>query len=246
MQTPVPTAPRQVFRLVDDFQKRLEKAFGNALKDVQLTGAHAKRAAAPGAEIKVIVLLERAGFDEQRTVQDLVGDLLAERGLFIGARVFDPESYRIHLAPRASCRPSEGSGLLPSAPPGSGQDAIETELTLAQQELAASALLIRHDLCRIALSRMYFAVLRAARAMLYAQGFEPSAHASVLTTFSGSLIRSEHCDAAWCRVLARLHAFRGRADDGDSLAVGCSAAERELEEARGFVAEARRFVSARR
>jgi len=227
---------------VEDFSDRLAEHFGAALKDVQLTGAYARGIATPQSEIRVIVLLDRAGFAEHHDVLNVVGDLLAETGLLISAQIFDPISYRSHLAPRASLRPLEEGARISSMPPHARPDAIENELEFAREELAASQHLSERGLHRIAISRMYFAVFRAARAMLYTQGFEPSAHGKVLTVFSGSLIRPGHCDRSCCRVLTRLHALSRRADDGDPFPIGAGDAERELREAAAFVALAETFT----
>jgi uncharacterized protein (UPF0332 family) len=234
-----------VLRLVDDFSQRLREHFGVALRDVQLTGAYARGIATPRSEIQVIVLLDRAGFSEQHDVLNVVGDLLAETGLLIGVQIFDPLSYRSHLAPRASTHPPESSRDASRLAADRRRQASASELAVAREELEASQHLIAQDQRRVAVSRLYFAVFRAARAMLYTQGFEPASHSKVLTVFSASLVRPGHCDRACTRVLTRLHAFRMIADDGEPFAISEEEMARELREAYAFVAMAEELTQAR-
>ena len=58
------------------------------------------------------------------------------------------------------------------------------ESSLADEELGSAESLLRAGFERVSLTRSYFAVFHAARARLYASGFEPRSHAGVHHLFN--------------------------------------------------------------
>lgn len=118
---------------------------------------------------------------------------------------------------------------------------VAEELRVAAEELLAAEQLIGIALYRIALTRTYFAVFHAARAVLYAQGYDPKTHQGVLTLFNQHLIRPGHFEPRAARVIARLQKFREQADYGESFLVDLEGAEEELVAARELVDVARHF-----
>jgi len=107
----------------------------------------------------------------------------------------------------------------------------------------AAEQLIAIELYRIALARTYFAAFHAARATLYAHGFDPKTHQGVLTLFNQHLVRPGHFEPRTARVLARLQKFREQADYGEAFVVDLLGAEEELAAARQFVEAAATFSS---
>lgn len=92
------------------------------------------------------------------------------------------------------------------------REAVATELRLATEELTIAEGLVQAGHFRVAVSRAYFAVFHAARALLYAEGLEPKSHASVQTLWSSHLVKSGRYEPASGRVLARLQRYRELAD----------------------------------
>ncbi|HEU4582280.1 MAG TPA: HEPN domain-containing protein [Polyangiaceae bacterium] len=239
--------PLEVVRLVRTFEERLRERFGAELCDVRLFGSYARGAGHEGSDVDVLVLLERLDYARQRDVLNIAGDLLVDSDLLLSPTVFDRARYRAHLdqgrplaaeiehrdrAPRPAHMTSEGCALV-----------VEEELRLAREELLAAERLIGIDLYRIALTRSYFAVFHAARATLYAQGFDPKTHQGVLTLFNQQLVRPGHFEPRAARVLARLQKFREQADYGEVFVVDRQGAEEELVAARAFVDTAVEFSS---
>jgi uncharacterized protein (UPF0332 family) len=118
---------------------------------------------------------------------------------------------------------------------------VGEELRVAAEELLAAEQLIGITLYRIAMTRTYFAVFHAARAVLYAQGYDPKTHQGVLTLFNQHLVHPGHFEPRAARVLARLQKYREQADYGESFIVDREGAQEELLVAREFVDAAREF-----
>jgi hypothetical protein len=120
---------------------------------------------------------------------------------------------------------------------------VAEELRVAREELVASGQLIALALYRIALTRTYFATFHAARAVLYAQGYDPKTHQGVLTLFNQHLVRPGHFEPVAARVLARLQKYREQADYGESFVVDLDGAREEEAAARQFVERAESFIT---
>lgn len=122
------------------------------------------------------------------------------------------------------------------------QQVVSEELRVAREELGAADQLIGLTLYRIALTRVYFAVFHAARAALYAQGYDPKTHQGVLTLFNQHLVRPGHLKPLNARVLARLQKYREQADYGESFIVDEAGAREEATAALEFVEQAEELI----
>jgi uncharacterized protein len=122
------------------------------------------------------------------------------------------------------------------------EQVVAEELRVAREELSAADQLIAIALYRIAMTRSYFAAFHAARAVLYAQGYDPKTHQGVLTLFNQHLVRPQHFEPLAARVLARLQKYREQADYGESFVVDLDGAREEAAAARSFVESAERFI----
>jgi uncharacterized protein (UPF0332 family) len=109
------------------------------------------------------------------------------------------------------------------------------ELGRAREELRAAEHLLPLGFARIALTRAYFAVFHAVRAVLYAEGLEPRSHRGALHLFNQHLVKGGRFEPATSRLLARLQKFREEADYAEAFPVDEQGAREELEAARGFV-----------
>lgn len=122
------------------------------------------------------------------------------------------------------------------------EQVVGEELRVAREELAAADQLIGIALYRIAMTRLYFAAFHAARAVLYAQGYDPKAHQGVLTLFNQHLVRPAHFEPLAARVLARLQKYREQADYGESFVVDLEGVREESAAAQQFVERAEQFA----
>lgn len=126
--------------------------------------------------------------------------------------------------------------------PEGRQQVVSEELRVSREELAAADQLIAIALYRIAMTRLYFAAFHAARAVLYAQGYDPKTHQGVLTLFNQHLVHPGHLEPLAARVLARLQKYREQADYGESFVVDLQGVGEEAAAARQFVERAERFA----
>ena len=120
------------------------------------------------------------------------------------------------------------------------------ELSLADEELTAARSLLEAGLARVSLTRAYFAVFHAARACLYAAGFEPRTHSGVHHLFNLHFVKSARFEPGTSRLMARLRKYREEADYSRAFVIDADGACEELESAQVFVEQVRaQVVSAR-
>ena len=123
------------------------------------------------------------------------------------------------------------------------RESSREELALAQDELNAADSLLRAGFARVSLTRSYFAVFHAARARLYAAGFEPRTHAGVHHLFNLHFVKSGRFGPETSRLVARLQKYREEADYSRAFVVDAAGAQEELEAARAFVERVRGQVT---
>lgn len=117
------------------------------------------------------------------------------------------------------------------------------ELSLAEEELGAADSLLEAGFVRVSLTRAYFAVFHAARARLYAAGFEPRTHAGVHHLFNLHFVKSARFEPGTSRLMARLQKYREEADYSRAFVIDADGAREELEAARTFVETVRPQVA---
>ena len=118
------------------------------------------------------------------------------------------------------------------------------ELSLAEEELHAADALLQAGFARVSMTRAYFAVFHAARARLYAAGFEPRTHAGVHHLFNLHFVKTARFEPAASRLLARLRKYREEADYSHAFVVDADGAREELDAARTFVETVRAQIAA--
>ena len=125
---------------------------------------------------------------------------------------------------------------------GRRESSVE-ELALADEELNAAETLLQAGLARVSLTRAYFAVFHAARARLYAAGFEPRTHGGVHHLFNLHFVKSARFEPGTSRLMARLQKYREEADYSRAFVIDATGAREEIEAARAFVATVRTQVA---
>ena len=128
---------------------------------------------------------------------------------------------------------------------GRRESSVE-ELSLADEELTAADALLQAGLARVSLTRAWFAVFHAARARLYAAGFEPRTHAGVHHLFNQHFVKSARFEPGTSRLMARLQKYREEADYSRAFVVDAIGTREELEAARTFVETVRAQVASAR
>jgi uncharacterized protein (UPF0332 family) len=119
--------------------------------------------------------------------------------------------------------------------PEGRREAAQEELRLADDELEVTQHLLETGHFRVALSRAYFAVFHAVRALLYAEGLEPRTHGGVQHLWNLHFVRAGRYEASTSRLLARLQKFRQEADYAQAFVVDESGAREEIAGARELV-----------
>ena len=125
------------------------------------------------------------------------------------------------------------------------RESSRAELSLAEEELNGAELLLEAGFARVSLARTYFAVFHAARALLYASGFEPRTHGGVHHLFGLHFVKSGRFEPGASRLLARLQKYREEADYSRAFVVDADGAREELEAAHAFVEAVRGQMGAR-
>ena len=126
------------------------------------------------------------------------------------------------------------------------QESSVEELSLADEELNAADALLQEGFARVSLTRAYFAVFHAARALLYAAGFDPRTHAGVHHLFNLHFVKSARFEPGTSRLMARLQKYREEADYSRAFVVDATGAREELAAARAFVETVRAQVASAR
>ena len=126
------------------------------------------------------------------------------------------------------------------------QESSVEELSLADEELSAADSLLRAGFARISLTRACSAAFHAARARLYAAGFEPRTHAGVHHLFNLHFVKPARFEPGTSRLMARLQKYREEADYSRAFVIDAAGAREELEAARAFVKTVRAQVGSAR
>ncbi len=93
-----------------------------------------------------------------------------------------------------------------------------TELERAEEALRSSRLLLAHDFYADSISRAYYAMLHAARALLFLEGLEARTHRGVGHQLNLHLVREGRFDPDLARAFSRYQADREAADyDGSAV-----------------------------
>jgi uncharacterized protein (UPF0332 family) len=120
--------------------------------------------------------------------------------------------------------------------------AADEELQRTDEELAAARTLVEAGLYRPAMTRVYYAVFHAMRALLFAEGLQPRSHEGVQHLLNLHYVRAGRLEPQWTRVVARLQKYREEADYGAALALDREALDEELGAAEAFCARARELL----
>jgi len=117
--------------------------------------------------------------------------------------------------------------------------AIDEELVSMEENLAAARALVGLALLRPAMTRVYYAVFHAARALLFAEGLEPKSDEGVQHLLSLHYVKPGRLAPAWNRVYSRLQKFREEADHGSGFVLDREGLDEELQAAADFCEQAR-------
>ncbi len=111
----------------------------------------------------------------------------------------------------------------------------EDELTSAAEALGEAEILFREGKRRGAVSRGYYGLFHAVRALLFTRGLEAKTHDGVETLFHLHFIRVAEVDSEWGVLFARLQGYRQRADYGPAVTFSSVEVRRDLNQVQRFL-----------
>ena len=118
----------------------------------------------------------------------------------------------------------------------------DDRMRAAEEALRASLLLVEHSLWSDAISRAYYAMVYAARALLSMKGLEPATHRGTVHLFSQEFVRVGTFPVEVAKSLTAAMALRDRADYGLRDDLTEEDARRTVKAAADFLATAKRVM----
>jgi hypothetical protein len=118
----------------------------------------------------------------------------------------------------------------------------ESELAIARDAARVARAALELGIARDALSRAYYAVFHAVRALLLLEGMEPKTHAGVSRLFSDHWVKTGRIDSSQMLVVTRLQSYRLASDYSYSFDVRPEDAKGEVDAAESFVERASQIV----
>ena len=123
---------------------------------------------------------------------------------------------------------------------------IRAELQRAEKSLKASTVLFDDDLLEDALSRTYYAILHAARAILLAEGIRVTSHKAVRRLFGQHLIKTGKLDPRYATILAEEQDDRYLADYDVVFLPEKERVEKRIADAKEFLNTIKAFLKGRK
>ena len=127
---------------------------------------------------------------------------------------------------------------------GSRRANAARELDRARRVLAEASDLLRLGHTEGTVSRAYYAVLHAARALLFSVGVEPRSHEGLRSLLGEHFVLSGRLSPEMGRLVSRMQRDREDADYESTVVVTAVDARDAVDSARRFVAESERLLSA--
>jgi uncharacterized protein (UPF0332 family) len=122
---------------------------------------------------------------------------------------------------------------------------IKKEFHRAQKSLQSARLLLRDSLLEDTLSRAYYAILHAARAVLLAEGVNVTSHRAVRRLFGQHLIKSGKLSAHLATILAEEQDDRMLADYDVLFDPERERVQKRVDDAEAFLVAIRIFLTDR-
>ncbi|MFA4640245.1 HEPN domain-containing protein [Pyrococcus kukulkanii] len=108
-------------------------------------------------------------------------------------------------------------------------------IEIAEEELSSANLLLQNGKLRDAISRAYYSMFHAAKALLFMKGINPKKHSGVVMMFGLHFVDEGFIERTYAKYLASAFSLRSRADYDIYY-------EPSLEEAEAVVENAERFL----
>lgn len=112
---------------------------------------------------------------------------------------------------------------------------IQAEWDKAQEALREASVLLEKKLPSGAISRAYYAVFHAGKALLLTEGLETRSHQGLGQLFSLHFIKSKRFDVKYSRILSKAQKFREEADYSSEYVFTLEDAKERMKETEEFI-----------
>lgn len=118
-------------------------------------------------------------------------------------------------------------------------------LSMAQERLRSSELLLSHASYKDAIGRSYYAMFTAVRAILALDGVDFKKHAGVISYFQREYVKTKIFDVKYSKYLSQAFQIRNNTDYADFFVVSATEANEQYERAADFYEAIARYLEER-
>lgn len=119
---------------------------------------------------------------------------------------------------------------------------VAKHIELAEEELSSAQLLLQNGRLRDAISRAYYSMFHAARALLLIKGVNPKKHSGVVRMFGLHFVDEGFIEKAYAKYLTSAFSLRSRADYDVYYTPSTEEAESVVENAERFLERIKRAL----
>jgi len=124
-------------------------------------------------------------------------------------------------------------------------DEITGLVKKAEEEIKAAEMLIKEELCRIAVSRAYYAMFYVAEALLLTKELSFSSHKGVISNFGREFVKSGVFDKKFQKALRDIFELRQNCDYDPLPEIDESKTKQALQNAKDFINAAKMYLAAK-
>lgn len=121
-------------------------------------------------------------------------------------------------------------------------DLARYRLTVSEEKLDSAKVLLENKKYKDSVSRSYYAMFTAARALLATKGLDSPKHSGVVSLFNQYFVKENAIDKSFGRILVEAKDAREESDYGDFIVVSPEEAELQFKNAELFVNEIKRII----
>lgn len=114
-------------------------------------------------------------------------------------------------------------------------DLVKYRLEKAHSKLQSAQLLFKEELFEDSLSRSYYAMFTAAKAILALKKLDSRKHSGIISFFNQHFVKLNIVDKSLGRILMNAKDFREESDYGDYVSISKEDAEAQLSNAEFFI-----------
>lgn len=114
---------------------------------------------------------------------------------------------------------------------------VSYRLESAKEKLKSAIALLKDDDYKDSVSRSYYAIFTAARALLATKGLDSSKHSGVVALFNQHFVKAKIVSKEASKLIGKAKLYREQADYGDFFVVSREEAKTQIQSAKRFIAE---------